>query len=139
MTVFSGTLWSPSRKSRLLSCLMGNTELLCTQCRGIGPYLTARGKSHGFSLVAAGTWGIFSSYNGDGPSKIVFVQQRQDSSLDARDTSGFSSRFGREIGTPLEVRWETQGPIQVATVILGFLSIFKRSQASSPFEALNSG
>ena len=31
-----------------------------------------------------------------------------------------------------------QGPFPVATVILGFLSIFNKSQASSPFEALNS-
>ena len=51
---------------------------------------------------------------------------------------GFSSRFGRAIGTPLEVRRETQGPFPVATGILGFLSIFKMSQASAPFEALNS-
>ena len=42
------------------------------------------------------------------------------------------------IGTPLEVMWETQGSFPVATGILGFLSIFKGSQASSPFEALNS-
>ena len=33
---------------------------------GIGPHLAARGKSHGFSHVAAGTWGTFSSYGGDG-------------------------------------------------------------------------
>ena len=31
-----------------------------------------------------------------------------------------------------------QSPFPVATGILGFLSIFKRRQASSPFEALNS-
>ena len=37
----------------------------------------------------------------------------------------------------LEVRRETQGPFLVVTVILGFLSIFNKSQASSPFEALN--
>ena len=36
------------------------------------------------------------------------------------------------------MRRETQGPFPVATVILGFLSIFKRNQASSAFEALNS-
>ena len=29
-----------------------------------------RGKSHGFSRVAAGTWGIFSSYSGDVHSKL---------------------------------------------------------------------
>ena len=38
----------------------------------------------------------------------------------------------------LKVRRETTGPFLFATVILGFLSIFKNSQASSPFEALNS-
>ena len=37
-------------------CLIGKTQLLCVQCRGIGPHLVARGKSHGFSGVAAGTW-----------------------------------------------------------------------------------
>ena len=36
-------------------CLIGKTQLLWTQCRGIGPHLAARGKSHGFSRVAAGT------------------------------------------------------------------------------------
>ena len=33
-------------------CLIGKTQLLCMQCRGIGPHLVARGKSHGFSRVA---------------------------------------------------------------------------------------
>ena len=33
---------------------------------------------------------------------------------------------------------ETKCPFLVSTEILGFLSIFKKSQASSPFEALNS-
>ena len=42
------------------------------------------------------------------------------------------------IGTLLEVRLETQCPFPVSTVILGFLSIFKRSQALSPVEPLNS-
>ena len=40
---------------------------------GIRPHLVARGKSHGFSRVAAGTWGIFSSYDGDAHSKPEFV------------------------------------------------------------------
>ena len=38
----------------------------------------------------------------------------------------------------MEVRQETQAYFLVGKVILGFLSIFKNSQASSPFEALNS-
>ena len=64
----------PIRKSRLLSCLMWNKELLCTQCRGIGPHLAARGKSRGSSRVAAGSWVIFSSSDGDGPTRLLFVQ-----------------------------------------------------------------
>ena len=51
-----------------------NTELLSMKCRGIGPHLSARGKSHVFSRVAAGTWCIFSSYGGDGHLKLEFVQ-----------------------------------------------------------------
>ena len=46
--------------------------------------------------------------------------------------------LGRKIRTLLEVRQETKTHFLVGTVILGFLSIFKKSQASSPFEALNS-
>ena len=112
--------------------------MLCRQCRGIGPHLMARGKSHGFSQFAAGTCGTFSSYDWNGPSRIVFGQRHQDSCLVDRDTWGFSARLGLAIGTPPEVRRETQGPFPFSSVILGFLSLFKRSQASSPFEALNS-
>ena len=54
-------------------CLIGKTQLLCMQCRGIGPHLVARGKSHGFSRGAAGTLCIFSSYDGDARSKREFV------------------------------------------------------------------
>ena len=36
------------------------------------------------------------------------------------------------------MRWETKGHFIVGTVIVGFLSIFRKSQASSPFETLNS-
>ena len=34
-------------------CLIGKTQFLCMQCRGVGPLLVARGKSHGFSRVVA--------------------------------------------------------------------------------------
>ena len=107
------------------------------QCRGIGPLLVARGKSLGFSQVAAGTWVMFSSYVGDSPSKLMFVQGHQDSCLVARDTWEFSSRLCRAIGTPLDMRRETEGPFPGATGILGFLTNFKSWQASSPFETLN--
>ena len=68
-------------------CLIGNTELLSRQCRGSGPHLAARQKSHEFSRVAAGTWDIFSSYGGDGHLKLRFVQQSHDSFLVMKDTS----------------------------------------------------
>ena len=38
----------PSSKSRLLTCLIGNLDVLCMQCREIGPRLSVRGKSHHF-------------------------------------------------------------------------------------------
>ena len=68
-------------------CLIGKTQLLCMQCRLIGPNLVAREKSHGFSRVAAGTRVIFSSYGGAGHLKLGFVQQSQDSCLVMTDTS----------------------------------------------------
>ena len=57
---------------------------------GSGPHLAVRGKSHVFSRVAVGTWGIFASSGGDDPAKLVFIQRGQDSCLVTRDTSGIS-------------------------------------------------
>ena len=54
------------------------------------------------------------------------------------DTSGISTKLGRTIQTLLEVRQETEFHFLVGRVILQFLSISKKSQASSPSEALNS-
>ena len=54
------------------------------------------------------------------------------------DTSEVQTRLGRTIRMLLEVRQETQIHFLLGTVILGFLSIFKKSQASSHYEALNS-
>ena len=54
-------------------CLIENTGLLCMQGWGIEPHLPARGMSHGIYRVPAGTWGIFTSYSGDGHSKLHFV------------------------------------------------------------------
>ena len=82
-----------------------------------------------------GNWAIFSSYGADDPSKLVFVLQHQDSCVVPEDDSGISSRLDRAIWVLLEVRRETLGPFLVATVILGFVSVFNKSQASSPFEA----
>ena len=74
----------------------------------------------------------------DGCSKLMFVQRRQDSCLVMTDTSGISSMLDRAIRTLLDVKRETHSPFLLATVILGFLSIFNKSQSSSTFESLNS-
>ena len=46
--------------------------------------------------------------------------------------------LGKKIQTLLDVIQEVKRPLLVGTVILVFLSIFTKSQALSPFEALNS-
>ena len=46
--------------------------------------------------------------------------------------------LGRKIQTLLKLSQEAKRPLLVSTVISVFLSIFTKSQASSPFEALNS-
>ena len=103
-----------------------------------------RASSHGegevswfFSICVVNLGYILELWVND-PSKLTFVQRCQDSCLVMRDTSGISSRLGRPIQSLLEVRRETQGTFLVSTVILAFLSIFNKYQASSPFVALNS-
>ena len=88
VTVFLGTLWCSIQKIESPTCLIGYTGLLCMHCRGIKPHFPARGMSHTISRGAARTLGIFSSYSGDGHSKLHFVQRSQDSCVVMRDTSG---------------------------------------------------
>ena len=104
------------------------------EMQGIEPHFLAREMSHGISHAVAGTWGIFPSYSGDGHSKLHFVQRSQDSCLVVMDTSGIKTRLERIIQTLLEVRGETKRPFLVSRKILGFLSIFKKSQTSSPLK-----
>ena len=134
MTVFLGTLWCSIKIIEAPYCLIRNSGLLCTQCREIKPHLPAMDMCHAISRVAAGTWGIFSSYSGDGHSKLHFLQRSQDSCLVMMDTSGIQTRLERIIQMLLEVRSETTRPFLVFRKILGFLSIFKKNQASSPLK-----
>ena len=46
--------------------LIGNKILLCTKCSEIKRHLPGWDMCHGISRDAAGTWGLFSSYSGDG-------------------------------------------------------------------------
>ena len=132
MRVFLRKLWSTIKDLRLHSCLRWNMKLFSTQCQGIRPHLAARGKSHGFPRVASRTWDICSRDGGDVPSKVVYVQQHQDSSLLARDSIGLSSRPVSATG-PLSIGVGGRRSLFTCHRILGFLSIFKRSQPSSNF------
>ena len=127
---FSGV---PSRKSRLLSCVMCNTALLCTQCRGIGPHLAARGKSLGFSRVAAGTCGYILELRRGWPFHTRVCSATSGLQPSCEGQLGILLKAGTAIVTPLHVWRETKGAFPRAIGILGLLSSFMRSQASSPF------
>ena len=82
------TLWSSFKQIKVPYVFEWEHGIALQACRGIVPHFLAREKSHDFSRVAAGMWGIFSSYSGNDHSKLVFVQRRQDSCLVMMDTSG---------------------------------------------------
>ena len=91
------------------------------QCRGIRPHLE-EGKSHGFSQVAAGTWGTFSSYSGDGISAMsglpyTYVrhlrnlhdawQGNKDASRSEAGNRDSLSSFHSDIGIPIDFQEES--------------------------------
>ena len=88
VTVLLGNLWSSIKQIEAPYVFDWENAIALAQCRGIGPHLPGRGKSHGFSRVAAGPWGIFSSYGRDVHSKLKFVKWSQDTCLGMRDISG---------------------------------------------------
>ena len=113
-----------SSKSRILSCCIGNMELLSTQCRGILPHFSLKGKSHGFSRlgqepgvysrvmvgwhfnthVSSATLAILSSYDG-------YLRNQSSASQDNTDTSrseewhrGSLSIWHSDIGIPNNIQ-----------------------------------
>ena len=58
--VFLGILFSTIREIEVLMSLIGNIEHLSMKCRGIGPHLAARGKSHDFFLELLQAPGVYS-------------------------------------------------------------------------------
>ena len=77
--MFLGTLGNANKQIKVPYILDWEHGIALHAMQGIGPHFTAKGKSHCFSRVEIGTRGIFSSYGGDDPSKLMFVQRRQDS------------------------------------------------------------
>ena len=88
MTVFLGILYSSIREIEVPYIFDWEHGTPQHACRGIRPHLAARGKSHDFSRVVAGTWYIFSSFGRDGHLKLGFVPQSKDSCLVMTDASG---------------------------------------------------
>ena len=138
MTVLLGTLWSSIKQIKPPYMFDGEHGIALYAMQGNQASSHCKGNVSWFFLSCGMNWDTFLSYGGDGHSKLVLVQESQGYCLVMRDTSVISTRLGRAIWMLLEVRRETEGPILVSTVILGFLSIFNKSQVSSPFEDLNS-
>ena len=84
VTVFSGTLWRSIKEVKAPFVFDGEHGIALHAMQGNQASSQARGNPHGFSRVTVRTWGIFPSYDSDGPSKLVFLQQHQESCLVAR-------------------------------------------------------
>ena len=74
MTVLLGTLGCSIKIIKSPYVFVWEYRIALNAMQGNRAHLPARGKSHGISRVAAGTWGIFPNYIGDGHSKLEFVQ-----------------------------------------------------------------
>ena len=73
MTVFFGTLESSIKQIEAPYVFDWENAIALHEMQGNRASSRGEGKSHGFSRVAEGTWGIFSSYDGDAHSKREFV------------------------------------------------------------------
>ena len=74
MAVLLGTLYSSIKQIEGPYVFDWENAIALHEMQGNRPHLVTRGKSHVFSQVAAGTWGIFSIYDRDAHSKREFVQ-----------------------------------------------------------------
>ena len=68
-----GTLWSSIKQIETPYVFDWENTIALDTMQGNLASSHGEGKSHGFSRVSAGTWGIFSSYDGDAHSKREFV------------------------------------------------------------------
>ena len=128
MTVFLGTLWSSIKEVKAPYVFDGEHGNSLQAVQENWTSSRSEGEVSLLFLSCGGNLGYILELQWGCPFKLEFVQRFQDSCLVTRDTSGISLRLGRAIGMLLKVRLETQDPFPDATVIMGFLSIFMRSQ-----------
>ena len=105
----------------------GNLVFLFRHCSGKEPHLALKGKSPGFTGVAAGCLGFLSSCDGDLTDLLVLPPRSQVSFCVVRAKSGFLSSRRQGIGPCLEFCWSTQCSCPVVMGIWGFLSRFSKA------------
>ena len=138
LTVFLGTLWSSVKQIKAPYVFDGEHGIALHVIQGNRASSPSKGEVSEFFSSCGGILAYILELRRYRYSKLMFVQRCQGSCLVMRDTLGISLRLDRAIRTLLDVRQETQSHFLLATVILGYLSIFNKRQASSTFEALNS-
>ena len=92
----------------------------------IGPHLSLRGESPGFSRVAAANLGSLLSYDVDLRDRLMWPQESPVSIQDASGLSGFLCSRCWSRGPHLELRPEPRVSSPVLTWISGFLWSFHR-------------
>ena len=88
VTLILGTLWCSIKKITAPYVFDWEYGIALHAMQGNRVSFPASVVSHTISHFAAGTWGIFPTYSGDGHSKLHFVQRSQESCVVMRDTSG---------------------------------------------------
>ena len=134
MTVFLGTLWCSIKK--IEAPYLSDSELWIALHPMQGNQASSPGEGYvSWDFSSCGrNLGYILELQRDGHSKLHFVHRSQDSCLVMMDTSGIQTRLEPVIQILLELKWETKRPFLVSRKIFGFLSIFKKSQASSPLK-----
>ena len=88
MTVFLGTLWCPIKKIEAPYIFAWEYRIALHAMQGNRASSPAEGIVPWEFPSCGSNWGIFSSYNGDGHSKLHFVQQSLEDCLVMTDNSG---------------------------------------------------
>ena len=86
MTVFLGTLWSSTKHIEAPYMYDWEHGIALHAMQGTRASSRGKGEVSCVFSIATGIWGIFSSYSGDGHSKLEFVQRSEDSCLVTLDT-----------------------------------------------------
>ena len=119
---FSGNRLSCKRSQAPFWVVRGNSGLLSSRCRGIGPHPTLRDEFGGFSQFGTGSSGFISSCDGDLKEPLVLPQGSQTSFQVARGNLGFLLSCCKGIRSQIKLRQETRDSSRVAMGISWFLS-----------------